>query len=146
MGGKCVAIPAETGSRMVPFDVWGTMACGNPLSGVTLFNSDRSEIPFVTLSGYYDSEFDTLEVSTYHGEYLSDGFYNPVVACDRAYGGMPFVSVSNPMRAILVRAAKDSLTEDTLTMRIVLRDNTGVTIYENETTGRVIEDTVILSK
>ena len=145
----CPTVPVvveETHESFTPFSVWGNDACADPMNGVVTVNVNRHDIPFVVLYGVYDSEFDTLEISTYHGEWLSDGFYNPVVACNRVYGGMPTLTVSNPQRAILLRAAKRSPTEDTLPMTVALKDNNGVILYEETTTTRTIDTTLILPK
>jgi len=131
---------------MVPYDEWGYLGVPDLMSGSTVVSVPRHDIPYVHLQGFYASEFDTLEMCTNHGEWLSDGFYNSVVVCDRAYGGMPGITLYNPQRTVLLRAAKDSLSDFTLPMRVVLTDDAGITLYEKTTPDRTIETTIILSR
>jgi len=136
--------PTPATDSFKPFTVWGNDACPDPMSGPVVAVSSRHDIPFVVLIGRYDSRFDELTMSTYHGEWLTDGFYNPVIACDRGYGGMPIVSRANPQRAVYFRAAKSSRTDDALPMTVTLTDNEGAVLYSVTTTARTVEGTVVL--
>jgi len=127
-----------------PFSVWGNDACPGPMNGPVVAVLGRHDIPFVVLAGHYASRFDALEMSTFGGEWLSDGFWG-AIRCDRGYGGMPVVTMANPQRAVFIRAAKASRTETSLPMTITLSDNEGGVLYSATTVEGTIEATVVLA-
>jgi len=143
--GTCTPIPEP--ESFVPYDESIRVnSCSDLVNAPVVVEADRHDIPYVTLSGKYASTFDTLEIFTCHGEYLSDGFYNPVVDGMRIYGGMPVVSVFNPMQAIRVRGAKNSPAENSLPMMLTLRDDRGEVLYTGTTTEQVMDVSIVLSR
>ena len=143
--GICTPVPVP--ESFAPYDESIRVnSCSDLVNAPVVVEADRHDIPYVALSGKYASTFDTLEIFTCHGEYLSDGFYNPVVDGMRIYGGMPTVNVFNPMQAIRIRGAKDSLTETTLPMTLTLRDDTGAVLYTGTTTEQVMDVSIVLSR
>jgi hypothetical protein len=143
--GTCTPIPEP--ESFVPYDESIRVnSCSDLVNAPVVVEADRHDIPYVTLSGKYDSGFDVLEMYTCHGEYLSDGFYNPVVDGMRIYGGMPVVSVFNPQRAIRIRGAKNSPAENSLPMMLTLRDDRGEVLYTGTTTEQVMDVSIVLSR